>query len=132
MLGGLKTSGKLDDALAGMAKLLDGGIVDPQLLGKALNKTDVFTGAYKQADLLIDAKVILEASPNIAGFDRLLRAIGKANNPGFLFELRGARKLASAGETVLEVATEGLSATDLRTATHLVQAKLTATRLERD
>ncbi|MBU6175412.1 MAG: hypothetical protein KGQ60_16510, partial [Planctomycetes bacterium] len=133
VLDGLKNSGKIDDALAGITKLVDASLVDPAILTKTLGATAAFSGAYKQADLLADAKKVLDSTPNASGFDRLFKELRDAQNyesaKGYLYELIAARRLTDSGEAVLDVSTKGLIATDLRSSTHLIQVKFSADTL---
>ena len=98
VLASLKNSGKPDDALEGLSKLV--GKDGPATLAKMLNKAKSFSGTYKQADLLVDANKILTRSPNAKNFDAVLKRVRDANDvpKGAFFEIDPPRIWRTQGE----------------------------------
>jgi hypothetical protein len=97
ILEGLKNSGKLDDALDGMAKVLkSGGKVED--MTRVLKNEHVYTAAYKQADLLTDFKVV----GDVPGIDRTLQALKQSQSQvlGNRYEVECAAFFARQGKNV--------------------------------
>ncbi|MBE7467447.1 MAG: HYR domain-containing protein [Planctomycetes bacterium] len=90
VLASLRTSGKLEDALVGLARGIKNG-VDPELALKILNN-DILGSGYEVADLLIDIGRVADAP----GFDRLAKTLANTGSGrfGFLFELQVASHLS--------------------------------------
>lgn len=101
----LKNSPHLDDAMDGLARVIDEGI-NPKLISDALNNPNIFGSAYKQADLLMDLDVLAVGQvEGLASALKLLKSTnrGAAQTLGFRYEIEGAAFLARGGHEVVEI-----------------------------
>lgn len=136
VLDGLKNSGKLDEALAGMTKLVDGNFVDPQKLSKTLNNAVAFSYSYKQADLLMDVNRLLTNSPGLdpVGLRETFKQIGGHRIAdgaiGYLHNIRSAAHLAESGKPILKLEPPNIRGADILADGVAYNVKLTAKKLE--
>ena len=97
VLEALKASGKLDDALEGMAKVLKtGGKVEDMVT--VLKNEHIYSAAYKQADLLVDFKQV----GGVPGIDRTLAALkqDQLQVQGIRYEVETAAFFSRQGKDV--------------------------------
>ena len=93
-------AGQLDEALDGLAKVVNKGI-DPVTIKIALDNTHLFGTQYKRVNLLKD----LGELANVKGLDEaaaMLKAVN-AQAKGFRYEIEGAAWLARNGKEVVEL-----------------------------
>ncbi len=104
----LKNNGNLAESLSGIAAILSKR-VDVGPLKRALNKELIYDGwKYKQHDLLLDAKTVIERNPDVDGFKGLIKELNKNGGEGsFLLEMKSVRALSDAGQSIIDVSPTG-------------------------
>ncbi len=111
------------------------GRVRPENLKKLLNNEIAFSGRYKQADFLLDAKTVMQGNPSVGGFQGWVEEISRQRSlrsaNGLIFEMQIGSHLTRLGEYIVKISTTGTGrdAIDMVSKTTVYTAKKSFTAL---